>query len=212
MFLSAWISAVLRECVFASQRLVFHSDACFCLRTEMALTVSLADAAGRSRGDRRGETIPTKWHELMWLINTALIICKLHVWVHITWEAYATCRVRPIACQLICNSGVAPRLKTGQSAWSRRDNTWRQVKGTQTHRNKWSGSRTKTKKDRTYLVPCFVGSIFTRANSRQTFQMWLLLHYYWKHICFWNYKKNKLRKANILGDFLITSSWHMTFY
>ncbi len=32
-------------------------------------------------------------HELMCLINTTLIICKLHVWVHITWEAYVARRV-----------------------------------------------------------------------------------------------------------------------
>lgn len=67
---------------------------------------SLADGAGRSPGDQRGETIPTKWHELMWLINTTLIICKLHVWVHITWETYAAFRVRPNKRQLICISGV----------------------------------------------------------------------------------------------------------
>lgn len=62
----------------------------------------LADVAGKSPKDRRGETIPAKWHELMWLINTALIICKLHVWVHVTWEAYAACCVRPNKCQQIC--------------------------------------------------------------------------------------------------------------
>lgn len=31
--------------------------------------------------------------ELMCLINTTLIICKLRVWVHITWEAYVARRV-----------------------------------------------------------------------------------------------------------------------
>lgn len=67
---------------------------------------SLAVAAGRSPGDRPVETIPTKWRELMWLINTLLIICKLHVWVHIIWETYAACQVPPNERQLICLSGV----------------------------------------------------------------------------------------------------------
>lgn len=94
------------HCVYTSQRPFFllmpHS-----LRSrKITLAVSLADVAGRSPGDRRGETIPTKWHELMWLINTTLIICKLHVWVRVTWEAYAACCVRPNKCQLICISGV----------------------------------------------------------------------------------------------------------
>lgn len=86
---------------------LLSSDAPLSLRSrKIALAVSLADVAGRSPGDWRGETIPTKWHELMWLISTTLIICKLHVWIHITWEAYAACRVRPNKCQLICISGV----------------------------------------------------------------------------------------------------------
>lgn len=91
---------------------------------KITLAVSLADVAGMSPKDRRGETIPTKWHELMWLINTTLIICKLHVWVHVTWEAYAACCVHPNKCQLIC-IWSAPRLKTGQSARCREKKTRR---------------------------------------------------------------------------------------
>lgn len=91
---------------------------------KITLAVSLADVAGMSPKDRRGETIPTKWHELMWLINTTLIICKLHVWVHVTWEAYVACCVHPNKCQLIC-IWSAPRLKTGQSARCREKKTRR---------------------------------------------------------------------------------------
>lgn len=63
----------------------------------ITLAVSLADVAGTGPKDRLEgvKTIPTKWHELMCLINTTLIICKLHVWLHVTWEAYAARTVSP---------------------------------------------------------------------------------------------------------------------
>lgn len=56
------------------------------LQAEFLSFVFLAASAGTLPGTcaRR---------ELMWLINTALIICKLRVWVHITWEAYVAPRV-----------------------------------------------------------------------------------------------------------------------
>lgn len=43
--------------------------------------------------DTLREIIPQKWHKLMWLSNMMLIICKLYVWIHITWEAYVTFNV-----------------------------------------------------------------------------------------------------------------------
>lgn len=111
MWLSVFLHTVcVSVCMYQPEPTRLSSDAPLALRSrKMALAVSLAVVAGRSPGDRRGETIPTKWHELMWLINTTLIICKLHVWVHVTWEAYAACCVRPNKCQLICISGV-PRV------------------------------------------------------------------------------------------------------
>lgn len=82
----------------------------------ITLAVSLADVAGTGPKDRLEgvKSIPTKWHELMWLINTALIICKLHVWLHVTWEAYASCTVPPLnKCQLFCIQ-IAQHVKAGQ--------------------------------------------------------------------------------------------------
>ncbi len=107
---------------------------------KIALVVSLADVAGRSPGDRRGETNPTKWHELMWLINATLIICKLHVWVHVTWEAYAACCVRPNKCQLICISGVASVWRRANQHGAGKKKAWR---------SRREGKRVKWKKNKT---------------------------------------------------------------
>lgn len=88
------------------------------LQRQNCSAVSLAVAAGRSPGQQQRETIPTKWHKLMRLINTALIICKLHVWVHITWETYAACPVLINKCQLIAISGAPGNWRrANQQLW-----------------------------------------------------------------------------------------------
>ena len=126
-------------CVYCTSGLCLLTPHSWLWSRKIALAVSLADAAGKSPGNRRGETIPTKWHELMWLINTTLIICKLHVWVHITWETYAACRVSPNKCQLICISGVprdwrrANQHSAGKQKHMRARKEWGEVK----RKEKW---------------------------------------------------------------------------
>ena len=139
----------------------------------ITLAVSLADVAGTGPKDRLEgvKTIPTKRHELMWLINTTLIICKLHVWLHVTWEAYAACTAPP-----------HPHPTSASYSVSKLPSMWKRASST---------LQEKKQEEKRFLCVCLL-SLFAHSCSLSCLPLALLLlvkfvtfHWLWCHdVCF----------------------------